>query len=296
MELSWVICTRNRAAQLRACLASLKNQVTNREWELIVVDNGSADGTRQVIEDFQVGFEHDSRLVFESNQGLGNARNAGWTQAGGDIVLFTDDDCYPAENFLQTVADCFDEDEGLGFLGGRILLYDQSDYPITIQTLEERVEIPARSFIPAGLIQGANFAVRRKALKMTSGFDPIFGPGASFNCEDVDLVARLAGLGWKGAYDPRPLVYHHHGRKTKEQADQLMREYDRGRGAYYVKCMVNPVMSLRYLKNWISLVTRQPCNRTFRELLAGAEYLLGAPFRSRPPAPGMSQEEMDPPG
>src|SRR3546814_9709199 len=66
-----------------------------------------------------------------------------------------------------------------------------------------------------------------------------FGAGTPFACEDVDALARAAAAGWRGAYDPRPLVYHHHGRKTREDALRLRRVYDTARGAYYAKCIMD---------------------------------------------------------
>ena len=51
---------------------------------------------------------------------------------------------------------------------------------------------------------------------MIGGFDERFGAATKFfSAEDTDAMARVLGAGWRGAYDPRPLVYHHHGRKVR---------------------------------------------------------------------------------
>ena len=211
---------------------------------------------------------------------MGLVRNTGWTHASGDIVAFTDDDCYPAKSFLESVATCFGENERIGFIGGRVLLYDPTDYRITIQEQTKRRLLQPRSFVPAGFIHGANLSFRRAALAAVGGFDSRLGYGTSFVCEDVDIQARLLANGWYGAFDPRPVVYHHHGRKTRADADTLTKVYDHGRGAYYVKCLLNKQIRFTYLKNWLKLIRRQAFRTTFRELGSGAEFLFRAVFKS----------------
>jgi glycosyltransferase involved in cell wall biosynthesis len=242
-------------------------------WELIVVDNGSTDSTQEIIEQFKAQFPIPCISVIEQRKGLGIARNRGWSMASGEIIAFTDDDCYPDPDYLTSIVSCFEENPLLGFIGSRILLHDPTDFPITTQELNQRVDIPPRGFIAAGLIQGANFSCLRAALEDVSGFDEWFGAGALFPCEDIDIVARISAHGWAGAYDPRPLVYHHHRRKTLAQASRLMEQYDRGRGAYYVKCLLSPNLRATYGKEWIGQIRKQSKKMTVREIIAGGEYL-----------------------
>lgn len=272
MQVSLVICTRNRASQLAESLRSLTRLQYPAPWDLVIVDNGSTDETQDVIKNHSGSLL--PKIVIESQPGLGRARNRGWATSQGDIVAFTDDDCYPAHDFLSSVVRCFEEDPRLGFVGGRILLHDPEDYPLTIQEKTCRQELLPGEFLPPGLIQGANFACRRTALESVGGFDERFGNGALFPCEDVDLIARMLAGGWWGAYEPRPLVYHHHRRRTEKEAFRLIREYDRGRGAFYFKCILNPKMRAVYLRNWCRAIRRQSLGRTARELAASAEFLI----------------------
>jgi GT2 family glycosyltransferase len=274
MDLSLVVCTRNRARQLGAALERLACLHGARSWQLVVVDNGSTDETPQVIDRFRRQCRQEVVALVHHRAGLGSARNAGWKAGAGSIVVFTDDDCYPARDYLDAMARCFEEYARLGFVGGRILLFDPTDYPITIQESTVRREICPGEFLPAGLIQGANFAVRREALASVGGFDARFGAGSLFPCEDVDVLARVSAAGWRGVYDPRPVVYHHHCRKTRADADKLMREYDRGRGAYYAKCILNPALRATYARNWYWRMQCQSVGTTMRELRAGTEFLV----------------------
>jgi GT2 family glycosyltransferase len=210
--------------------------------------------------------------MVETTPGLGRARNLGWKTASGDVISFTDDDCYPEQDFLAAVLEAFKANPLLGFIGGQIRLYDPTDYRITIQEHDRREHLPPRSFIPTGLIQGANLSFRRAAIDAVAGFDEMFGAGSLFACEDIDIVARISAAGWDGAYDPGPVVYHHHGRKTDEQVTRLMRQYDRGRGAYYAKGLLNPVLRATTLKNWYWSIRSQPSSQTRRELAAAFEY------------------------
>ena len=279
MDLSLVISTRNRAPQLERCLESLKKLRYAGPWELVVVDNGSTDETPGVIARFGEEFPQGLVTAVERRTGAGHARNTGWRLARGEIIVFTDDDCYPAPDYLETTARCFRENPGLGFVGGRILLFDPEDYPTTIQISHVGQTIRPGDFITTGLIHGANCAFRRAALEAAGGFDPPFGAGALYaSCEDVDLITRVSANGWEGAYDPRPLVYHHHGRKTSAEAARLTKLYDRGRGAFYAKCILNPALRPVYLKNWYWLTRYQPIRITLRELVAGLEFLTRSCF------------------
>ena len=195
-----------------------------------MVDNGPCEAASDVLRWYRREAPHPLTVVEDSKPGLGRARNRGWQAAAGELIAFTDDDCYPAEEYLDRIVDCF-EDRALGFLGGRVLLFDPTDFPLTIQGASiDGSEIEARSFIPAGLILGANFAFRRAVLEAIGGFDPGLGAGTPFACEDVDALCRAAAAGWRGAYDPRLVVYHHHRRKTRHESLRLRRVYDVGEG------------------------------------------------------------------
>src|SRR5215471_9932957 len=239
MEVTLVVCTRNRANRLSATLSSLTRLSTAARWELVLVDNGSNDGTRDVLAAFAGSSGRAVQVIEEPKIGLSAARNAGWHRARGRIVAFTVDDCYPAPDYMERVRECFAMGDP-GYVGGRVLLFDPHDAPVTIQTLEARVEIPPRSFLRTGLIHGANMAVRRDALERSGGFDERLGAGTALHCaEDVDLLARVSALGYAGAYDPRPTVYHHHRRKHGQELDRLIAGYDVGRGAYYAKALTD---------------------------------------------------------
>lgn len=249
-EISVVVPSRNRANSLRATLEYYERLRRCLDWELIVVDNGSSDGTSRMLEEYFGSSEIVASVVKEPRTGVCKARNSGWRRAKGEIIVFCDDDCYPELGFIEAVRESL-EDAELGYVGGRVLLFDPADAPITIQTLGERRKIAAGEFVESGLILGANIAVRRDVLERVGGFDEALGPGTLFPAgEDVDFVNRASSAGFCGAYDPRATVYHHHRRRSKEEVARVIRAYSIGRGAYFMKALLDPIRRRNASRQW----------------------------------------------
>jgi glycosyltransferase involved in cell wall biosynthesis len=280
-DLSLLICTRNRATQLAQTLERVSAIRSQLKWELIVVDNESTDGTSAVVAEFAATCDRPVQMIIQPGRGVACAKNSGWRSARSAIVVCIDDDCYPEEDYLDSIFECFSNDPKLGFVGGRILLHDPTDRRITIQESLEPLSFPPGSFIQPGVIQGANIAYRWAALTEVDGFDPWFGAGALYSGDETELMARISAAGWYGAYDPKPLVYHHHGRKTAEEEWHLMRWYDRGRGAYYAKCMLNRAMRNVYVKNWLLTRWHHSLGKTALEIVSGLDYIARARLAGR---------------
>jgi glycosyltransferase involved in cell wall biosynthesis len=236
MDVSLIIATRNRCQQMARCLDSVSCLQFERPWELIIVDNGSTDGTAELVKQFADKASVPLRYILEPKPGLANAHNAGVAIARGEIIAFTDDDCYPETNFLKRVW-CTFADPSIGYLAGRITLHDPADYPMTTIETPTQYTFRPRRLVSAGSFGGANMAFRRQVLVEIGGFDPLFGPGALFNAEDVDAAARASALGWKGEYRPDVIVRHHHGRKAPDIPD-LVKSYGVGTGAYQMKLLL----------------------------------------------------------
>jgi GT2 family glycosyltransferase len=250
MLISLIVCTRNRTSSLDACLEHIGHLESPGAWELVIVDNGSSDGTANLLMDFAEQAPFRVVVVEEPRCGLGRARNAGIAAATGEILAFTDDDCYVSPDFLKQILEVF-KDQRIGYMGGRVLLYDPTDLPETIRTETKIRLIEAHSFIRAGELQGANMAVRKSLVAKIGAFDPEFGAGSRFcSGEDADFQARASASGATGIYHPGPLVWHHHGRKPGKRYEKLMRGYHYGRGAYYAKFILNPRTRTLFLKNW----------------------------------------------
>ena len=180
-DVSLVVCTRNRCEQLVPCLETIQHIEFERPWELIVVNNGSDDATALIVQEFTKAASFTVHHVTEPKLGLGHARNAGVAAASGEILTFTDDDCYPAPDFLSRVWAAF-RDPSLGYVTGRILLHDPSDLALAIQDYNVPVTFPGKSFIHPGGVQGANmpfdvmFFIKLVVLTRYSARDLYFPP------------------------------------------------------------------------------------------------------------------------
>jgi glycosyltransferase involved in cell wall biosynthesis len=279
-SVSLLICTRNRAGQLAQTLKRVSAIKSQLKWELVVVDNGSTDRTTAIVAEFAETFDHPVQIINKQGRGVAIAKNAGWRATRSGIVACIDDDCYPEADHLDAIFECFSKDPKLGFVGGRILLHDPMDLRVTIQESLEPVFFPPGSFIRPGFIQGANIAYRRAAISEVGGFDPWFGAGALYSGDELDLIARISAAGWNGAYDPNPVVHHHHGRRKKDEW-HIWHWYERGRGAFYAKCMLNSRMRSIYFKNWLRSWRHQPWKVTAREIVSGLDYVARACLAGR---------------
>ena len=271
-DLSLIICTRNRCEQLVPCLEAIQRIEFERPWELIVVDNGSDDATALVVQEFIEAASFPVHHVPEPRLGLGNARNAGLAAARGEILAFTDDDCYPTAEFLSRVWSAF-RDPSLGYVTGRILLHDLADLPLAIQDYDVPVTFPGKSFIHPGGVQGANMAFRRDVLRQIGGFDPLFGAGSLFPAEDLDAANRASAAGWKGQYRPDIVVHHHHGRKASDAA-RMWKSYGLGIGACYMKLFLQGPERVRLMRfvRWVHRRDKRPPGFIFWETVGAATY------------------------
>lgn len=278
-RIALVVSTRNRAKRLDSFFESISRLEYERPWEIILIDNGSTDGTAERLRNFAALSAVKVTVITELTPGLSKAHNRGWQATKAPIIAFTDDDCYPDSNFLKVIEILF-SDPSLGFLGGRLLLYDPSDARVSINENPAEILIKPNDFLPAGCIQGANMAFRREALEQIGGFDENIGSGTPFVFGDVDAALRVLASGREGRYDPRLVVYHHHGRKPGLDVNLVERGYGTGRGAYYVKCILFMPQRWKTLLFWLRSIKKEPIRRTFWEVVGGVHYIFYLSKRS----------------
>lgn len=280
MDVSLIICTRNRAAQLAIALEKLLCvRLDEIAFELVVVDNHSTDTTAATLSDFTQKAPFPVLICREEKPGLGRARNRGIHAATADLLVFSDDDCYFDPGYFKALVQFFDA-KLYGFGGGQILLASQEDDPrVAHMALRERQVIPAGSyFLKPGLIQGANIFFHRRVFDRVGYFRPDMGAGTSFPCEDIEMACRASWAGFAGVLLPELKVFHDHGRRLNSpQARQAIASYDQGRGAYYAslfcegKVDVLNIWSQRYTS--LPLLRRRHFRMLARELRAAADLI-----------------------
>jgi glycosyltransferase involved in cell wall biosynthesis len=233
---SLILCTRNRAEQLKDCLEYIAGQNSSCPWEPVVVDNGSTDNTGRILSEYAAKVPFRLTVIYEGEPCRSRGLNEALRVCQGEIIALTDDDCYVAPDYLDRVLEIF-EDPKIGFVGGRVELFDSDDYPMTVQTSTDPMYLPPRSYVEPGWILGANMMFRRKVLEAIDGFDVELGPGMQYDCDDTDVQARASFGGWWGFYSPMAIVYHHHRRKAKD-IPALRHRYAMGNGAYKTKFLL----------------------------------------------------------
>ena len=197
-KVSVIVCVYNGERTINDCLASLE-QLNYPNYEVIVVNDGSTDGTLQVAESYDY-----IRLINQENQGLSAARNVGIDAARGEIIAFTDADCVADEDWLTHLVARLQASE-FAAVGGPNLSPPDDSFVASCVAVSPGA--PAHVLLDdeeAEHIPGCNMAFRREALDAINGFDPIFRAAG----DDVDLCWRLQNKGYKIGFSPAAVVWH----------------------------------------------------------------------------------------
>jgi len=197
-RVSVVVCSFNGSRTIRECLDGLK-KVRYPNFETIVVDDGSTDGTGNIAREYNV------RLIRTQNRGLSAARNTGLAAATGEIVAYLDDDASPDPNWLSYLVDTFQKLNCAGVGGPNIPFPDDGDVAACVAHTPGRPTHVLLSDREAEHIPGCNMAFRKDYLEALGGFDTQFRVAG----DDVDICWRLRNSGGKLGFSPAAMVWHH---------------------------------------------------------------------------------------
>ena len=217
MQISAIICTYNRDTYLGAAIDSLLSQDFAGDFQVVVVDNGSSDRTREVVEQRS----HDPRLkyVFEPVIGLSVARNTGASCSSAEILAYLDDDAQASSCWLQVLYSAYQNNSKLAIAGGKVtLLWPQGiQAPHWLSTGlaanlgaydlgDSIVYIDNPGLTPRGL----NYSIRSSFLEEIGGFDTHLGRVGTklLSNEELQMTELALQRGWQVAYLPDALVAH----------------------------------------------------------------------------------------
>ncbi|MDC8004965.1 glycosyltransferase [Aureisphaera galaxeae] len=207
MELSYsfIIPVYNRPQEIKELLDSFLNVAFEREYEIVIVEDGSSLSSESVVKDFADRL--NISYYFKPNSGPGDSRNYGMQKAKGNYFIILDSDCLLPAHYLTTV-DAFLQNTYVDCYGGADAAHD------SFTSLQKAINYVMTSFFTTGGIRGSersvskfeprsfNMGISREAFQKTKGFAKIH-PG-----EDPDLSQRILKAGYKTVFLPNAYVYH----------------------------------------------------------------------------------------
>ncbi len=214
MFITVLICTRDRAASLRATLTSLfcQTEAAALDWEIIVVYGPTGNGeTAALCREFQATYPSRLRFLVETSPGKSNALNTGIAASLGNIIALTDDDVLCAPDYIESIRAVFNLYPADG-VQGRILLDCEGGWPKWMDH-EMAAFMSLRDLGDDAMewndnLAGTNMVLRREVIQNLGGFAPEVGASASGFMEDSEFSLRMRRMGCRLIYAPQIIVRH----------------------------------------------------------------------------------------
>jgi GT2 family glycosyltransferase len=202
MDISVIVVTYNSANQIATCLQSVLKQ-TGVTFEVVVVDNASADTTLAQLENFKV-----RAIASQENTGFGRGNNLGFAAARGRYIYLLNPDARLVEkNCLAELCRRMDANPRWGMAGtlirsadGKSTSLPSAIYPGARHVRRDFSKLPGK----IAWILGASMVIRRELYEKLGGFDP----GFFLYSEETDFCLRLRELGFEIGYIPEIVVEH----------------------------------------------------------------------------------------
>lgn len=284
MYISVIIPTRNRASLLEKFLLSLKNQtLAIFNYEVIIVDNGSTDSTKSLVEKY-IPIITNLKYIFEPNPGLHSGRHRGFLESQGEILVYGDDDIEAFPQWLETIYHSFQENPEVAMMGGKNLPQFESNPPqwlekmwqpnqsgeqilgyLSILNLGDEIKL-----ISPYYIFGCNFAIRRLVLQEAGGFHPdgmpqelikYRGDGESY------VSSYVQKKSYQALYHPDASVYHWVSNKRMTLEYFCLRAYNQGISDSYTKIRAGLEQEQNVGNKYSSVSLMDRLKRGYRKIL-----------------------------
>lgn len=230
IEISVIICSYNREAMLARTLDSILAQsFPPDQFEVLVVDNNSTDGTPEMVRRKAETAKPLVRYLFERRQGKSYALNHAIREARGEFLAFTDDDICLGPDWLERIHQRFQKDHP-DLVGGRVIPdwdgkwpdWFHPEYRGVVGHYDPYMEPVFLELDRHTLPCGANMAARADIFRKYGGFREDLSNGRLHRSEDYELIRRVLKNGGRVLYAPDVVVHHtvHPGRLTKRYVRQ----------------------------------------------------------------------------
>src|SRR5271163_3637950 len=234
-----VIVTWNRRELLRSCLQSLTRQQLNQPFEVVVVDNGSSDGSPEmVLDEFAEHPAFRLKLVRNlENRGFCAANNQGFEASNSELVALLNNDAEAEPDWLRALTGAFEESREVGMAASKILVYEDPRridkvghliYPDGQNRGRGTGELDQGQYDRVEEVlwpDGCAAMYRRSMLDQIGGFDEDFFAYA----DDAELGLRARMAGWKCLYVPGAVERHHRGATLGVRSSRRLELIERNR-------------------------------------------------------------------
>jgi N-acetylglucosaminyl-diphospho-decaprenol L-rhamnosyltransferase len=256
VKFSVIVVSYNSKSKIEMCLRSIRQAIDNYNdmVEIIVVDNGSSDGTYEMLEELK------DRLIFmlfrNRNEGFGAGVNKGSTMSNGDIIVVLNPDVRVNSDFFSLLKDSFVENPDAGIVAPKLtngdgsIQYSVRRYPSVFSVIGNRIPYlckirPIREHVQRYLMLdcapaypkfvqfalGACLAIRAEVFSKIGGFDRSY----FLYYEDVQLCKDVWESGWKIVYCPQIQATHDHERSSLKIFSRAFYEHVRSALIFYCK-------------------------------------------------------------
>ena len=263
MDLSVIILNYNTKDFLLPCIKGMVNHTTGLDYEIIIVDNASTDGTVAYIkEKILPRFPQAKLLESQENKGFSAGNNAGISRSAGRYCLIMNPDIVIWDNSLKTMVDYMDANPKVGIAGPRLLSPDGSlqhfvyQFPSPQVLLYRRTPLARFGFAQKAIhkylmmdwdhsdnrtvdwVQGSCMIARRNAIKQVGLMDERF----FLFLEDTDWCRRFWEKGWEARYLSDVEIIHYHGRASVASHFYL--------SLFNKMSWIHLVSAIKYFKKW----------------------------------------------
>lgn len=275
LQSSVIIPNWNGLEMLKICLPSLKKQ-TYQNFEIIVIDNGSSDGS---VEYIKKSFPEVIIIKLSYNSGFAPAVNMGIKRARGEYIILINNDTRVDSKCLETLAGAAKEHPETGMIAAKMLNYYNPD---KIDSAGDYIDsVGHADNIGRGQLDGEEFNTAKEVFLVTGGgslyrrsvFDKVGLLDEDYFAyfEDVDLGLRAQLAGIKAWYQPSAVIYHVH--KATSNRNKPLTEYLQFRNMTMTIIKDFPSALLKYRFNWLRILL---VNVNTVRYLAGLGYLKAA--------------------
>ena len=245
--ISVIVSTRNRAHYLPEVLRTLAAQECAVPYEVIVIDNGSSDGTPALLDDW---CRQDGRFrtACEPRPGLSRGKNAGVSMSRAPLLAFADDDMRVDPGWLESYRSLFSGREAALMVAGGPVIPIPNDLGTWPDWLDEAALVDAgllhhrheRELVKFEYVWGGNMAVPRAVFDRLGGWDEAAGLQADRRVaredsqfyEDTELQDRVKKGGGSTWFCPGAVVHHRVERRSITPREVCSRAFSRGRSEF----------------------------------------------------------------